>query len=53
MEQRETLSHKINTRLDDDSKAPRQPAYIEPAGLTESEKRMAEESAAALQAVQV
>lgn len=50
--QRETLRHKINTRLDEDSKTMSQPGYIEPAGLTEAEQRMAEQAAAALNAGQ-
>jgi hypothetical protein len=44
----EILSHKINTRVDDESKISNQPGYIEPVALTETEKRIADESASAL-----
>jgi hypothetical protein len=44
----ETLSHKINTRVEVDSRLTNQPGYIEPAVLTETEKRIAHESASAL-----
>lgn len=44
----DTLSHKINTRVEDESLRTNQPGYIKPAELTETEMIIAQEAASAL-----